>query len=66
MLTITKSFMKRIVGRLVRFCVMAVLCAPCCSFADDTFAEQLAPVAVALRSGKLGAALAVTNRHSSY
>ena len=53
--------MKRIVGRLVCVCVMAVLCAPCCSFAEDTFTEQITPVAVALRSGKLGAALAVTN-----
>ena len=53
--------MKRIVVRLVRVCVMAVLFAPCCSFAEDTFTEQITPVAVALRSGKLGAALAVTN-----
>ena len=53
--------MKRTVGKAKFVLAMAVLLSHCHSLADEQFAEQLGPVAAALRSGNLGFALTLTN-----
>ena len=53
--------MKNTLSKVKVGVVMAVLFAHCHSLADEQFAEQLNPVAAALRAGNLGSALAFTN-----
>ena len=53
--------MKRTVSKAKFVLAMAVLFSHCHSLADEQFAEQLGPVAAALRSGNLGSALTLTN-----